>query len=202
MKKIIILFAVLLTFSLQNNLRAQTDFDVVNFTAILNGVIDIQVVTGNNQIATFTTAAEYNLGVWEGAGINTGISTITCQSTGDWFLNVKATDFGPANPNMIPINNLGLWITATGAHQNTFEVDFTCTSAATSQGITNLDVLLIDNGTGNAGDASDNAFTLHWRMGTRDNASMNAQTMFDQLSNGDFGLGTYTTQVILTMVAI
>ncbi len=204
MKKIILLFVVLLTLTVHNNLRAQTDFDVVNFTAILSGVVDITVVTGNNQTATFATAAQYNGGVWEGAGINTGISTITCQATSNWNLQMRAADFLPVNPLAIPINNLGVWIVATGGHQNGVDVAFSCTSAATTQGLTNLDAMLIDVvlPAGNEGDASDNAFTLHWRMGTRDNASMNPLSMFDQMALGNFGLGTYTTQVILTMTAI
>jgi hypothetical protein len=206
MKKIIILFAVLLAFSAQNNLKAQTDFDVVNFTAILSGVIDITVVTGNNQTASFTTAANYNLGVWEGAGIATGISTITCESTNNWFVQMKAADFLPASPLAIPINNLGVWMQATGAHTiATGEVVYTCIDAATTQGLTNADAMLINlgaNPAGNKGDISDNAFTLHWRMGTRDNATMHATSMFDQMANGDFGLGTYSTQVILTMTSL
>jgi hypothetical protein len=105
----------------------------------------------------------------------------------------------------IPINNLGVWVEATGAHQNNVEVLFGCDAAANSQGITNADanfiMLNIADPNGNGGDISDNEFLLHWRMGTQDNASMHVGSMFDQIANGDFGPGTYLTVVTLTMNA-
>jgi len=59
---------------------------------------------------------------------------------------------------IIPIDNLGVWCEATGAHTIGTEVTCTYTSLGTSLGLTNTDQMLIDNGTGNSGDATDNAF--------------------------------------------
>lgn len=193
------LFAVLLSVTVQN-LRAQ-EFDVVNFTVILEDLFDITVINGNDQIATFSTAVHYNDGVWEGAGIASGISNVTMETTGNWNCTIHAADFGPALPGLIPIDNLGVWIEAFGAHTiGTGEVVYGCTAAASSQGLTNAAAPLISKGAGeNAGDASDNLFRLHWRMGTRDNASMHATTMFDQMAAGDFDPGTYSTTVNLTL---
>ncbi len=199
MKKMFLLFVVLLSVTVQN-LRAQ-DADVVNFVVILEDLFDITVINGNDQTATFSTALEYNGGVWEGAGIASGISNVTMETTGNWNCTIDAANFLPANPLTIPIDNLGVWIEAFGAHTiGTGEVIYTCTSAALSQGLTNAAAPLISKGAGeNAGDASDNLFRLHWRMGTRDNASMHATSMFDQMANGDFDPGTYTTTVNLTL---
>jgi hypothetical protein len=61
--------------------------------------------------------------------------------------------------------------------------------------------MLIDLNTDNSGDQTDNAFTLHWLMGTK-NGSMNIESMFKQLSDGLFTQGQYLTTVTLTMTEI
>jgi hypothetical protein len=200
MKKMFLLFAVLLSVTVQN-LRAQ-DADVVLFNVILEDLFDITVINGNIQTATFSTALHYNGGVWEGGfGIVNGTSDVTMETTGNWNCTIDALDFGPANPQLIPIDNLGVWIDALGAHTiATGEVTYSCTAPASTQGLTNAAAPLISKGAGeNAGDASDNLFRLHWRMGTRDNASMHATSMFDQMAAGDFDPGTYNTVVNLTL---
>jgi hypothetical protein len=207
MKKMIFLFTVLLVISTQSKIFAQ-DSDVVNFTAILNELLDIEVQSGNNQIATFTTADDYNLGVTEGAGIATGLSEVTMESLGNWNVQIDADDFFDGGSQYIPIENLGVWVEAIGAHQNNAEVLFTCTNAATSQGITDTPTNFIiynSAGVGNGGDATDNLFRLHWRMGTMDQGNptqaMLNTSMFAQILANDFGPGTYTTVVNLTMTA-
>ena len=60
--------------------------------------------------------------------------------------------------------------------------------------------MLIENGTGNAGNAVENAFTIHWEVGTMQGA-MNATNMLDHVANGDFVIDTYTTTVNLTLQA-
>ena len=202
MKKMILFFAVLLAFTLQNKLFAQ-DVDYVNFTAVLNPLLNITVESGNDQLATFTTADEYNLGVYEGAGINTGQSVVTMESLGNWNVQIDAEDFFDGGSQYIPIENLGVWVVATGVHQNNAEVLFTCEAVASSQGITNTPsnfIMKNPTGVGNGGDADDNEFLLHWRMGTM-NGTMLGTSMFDQILANAFGPGTYTTVVNLTMTA-
>jgi hypothetical protein len=205
MKKMIFLFTVLLVISTQSKIFAQSD--VVNFTAILNELLDITVEDGQNQIATFTTSDDYNLGVWGGNGISTGVSVVTMESLGNWNVQIDALDFTDGSQT-IPIENLGVWVQATGAHQNNAEVLFTCTDANTAQGITNTPTnFIIYNpaGVGNGGDATDNEFTLNWRMGTMDQGNptqtMLNTSMFAQILANDFGPGTYTTVVNLTIAA-
>jgi hypothetical protein len=203
MKKIVLLLAVFFALG-QTTIMAQlTDQEPVNFNAILNSVFNLNVVTGVDQTATFTTAADYNNGVFEGAGFAPGFSTVTMEATGNWNLQISCPDFAMGTES-IPINNLGVWCTATGAHQFGTEVTCAYTTAATSLGLANANQMLINLGTdpaGNGGDATDNAFTLHWRMGTM-NGTMNATSMFDQMAAGDFPIGTYTTTATLTMTEI
>lgn len=202
----IFLFTVLLVISTQSKIFAQSD--VVNFTAILNELLDITVEDGNIQTATFTTSDDYNLGVSEGAGIATGLSVVSMESLGNWNVQIDAADFFDGGSQYIPIENLGVWVEAIGAHQNNAEVLFTCTNAATSQGITNTPTNFIiynSAGVGNGGDATDNLFRLHWRMGTMDQGNptqtMLNTSMFAQILANDFGPGTYTTVVNLTIAA-
>ncbi|NOY49967.1 MAG: hypothetical protein GXO88_05330 [Chlorobi bacterium] len=196
MKKFIIVLMVL-AMAQATGMKAQTtDTDVVNFTAILQEVLNLNVTGGQNQTADFDTPDEYNLGIDA-----VGTTTITVESTGDWDLQINAADFSDGGGNIIPIDNLGLWCEATGVHQIGTEVSCSYTSLANALGITATDQMLLDNLGGNGGDASDNAFNLNWTMGTM-NGSMNTASIFQQVSDGTIGaLGTYTTTVNLTLTA-
>ena len=174
-----------------------TDTDVVNFTAILASVLNLNVTAGQNQTATFDTPEKYNLGI-----DLVGTSTVTMEATSNWTLEINAADFTDGASAIIPINNLGVYCDATGAHTIGAEATCAYTSLATSLGLTNADQMLIDNGTGNSGDASDNTFNLNWTMGTM-NGTMNSASMFDQLSDGTIAnLGTFNTTVNLTLTAL
>lgn len=203
MKRLFLLVSVVFVFLFQTSLKAQ-DSDPVNFTAILNDVFVLTVVTGEDQTATFATASDYDDGVWETSGIAPGFSDVTMEATTNWSLDITAPDFTDGT-QVIPITNLAVWVDETPAspiHTIGVEVSCSAISEATSLGLTTGVQTLMDVGpdpAGNAGNALENSFTLHWRMGTTDNASMNPETMFTQLTNGDFGPGTYTTIVTLTM---
>ncbi|MBP6872543.1 MAG: hypothetical protein KBC43_11095 [Bacteroidales bacterium] len=205
MKKIVLLFGLL--FALQAAIMAQlTDQEVVVFNAHLNETFNLNV-DGVTQEITFAVAADYNNGVTEAGGIVPGFTLISVEATGDWELEISAPDFTPSDgPNpgtgAIPINNLGVWCQATGTHQFGTEVTCAYQNAAAAMGLTNADQLLIGLGTTNAGDISDNAFTLHWLMGTMQ-GSMNTESMFNQLALGTlFSTGDFTTTATLTLTEI
>lgn len=206
MKKVILsagLFAMLVLPLM--TMAQTTDDDNVIFNAILNGAFNLEVVDGDLQTATFNTATDYNQGVSEilgTPGIEPGFTTLSMEATGNWFLEISAPDFTPVTgTGIITIDNVGVWCEATGVHQ--FGIEVTCAnqSADAALGITTTPVTLIDLGSGNSGDASDNLFVLHWLMGTMQ-GSMNISSMFAQLSAGQFTLGTYTTTILLTMTEI
>lgn len=190
-----------------NYLRAQqTSPGEVIFNAILNSAFHLTVEDGGEQTATFQSEDDYTLGVTENQGtpgIVPGYTTITMVATGNWYLNIKADDFIPngSGTGSIPIDNLGVWCEATGNHQFGTEVTCNNTTVDNPLGLTNVDQLLIDLGTDDSGDKTDNEFVLHWEMGTM-MGTMNPVNMFTQLSNGIFSLGTYVTTVELTMVEI
>ncbi len=197
MKNLTIIACLVFVFQTINVKAQATDAETVLFTAILSSVLNLNVTSGDNQTATFDTPDKYNLGIDA-----VGVTTVTMESTSNWDLKINAADFSDGAAAIIPINNVGVWCEATGAHTIGTEVTCAYTALGTSLGITNTDQMLIDNGTGNGGDATDNAFNLNWTMGTM-NGSMNAASMFDQLADGTIAnLGTFTTTVNLTLTAL
>lgn len=205
MKKIVFALGLILFVSL--GVKAQSDTEDIVFNAHLLETFNLNLLSGGIQEITFTVAADYNNGVTEAGGIVPGTSTITVEATGDWELTFEAPDFVPyAGPNgagtgIIPIDNLGVYCVATGTYQ--FGAELTCAfqTAATAMGVTIAPQLLIGNGSGNSGDASDNAFTLHWLMGTMQ-GSMETNSMFDQMAVGTFGPGDFTSTGTLTLTAL
>lgn len=197
MKKFTFLLSLVIALQAMNVQGQATDAEVVNFTAVLSSVLNLNVTAGDNQTATFDTPDKYNLGIDA-----VGTTTVTMESTSNWKLEINAADFSDGASATIPIDNLGIWCEATGAHTIGAEVSCSYTSLATALGVTNADQLLLDNGTGNSGDAADNAFNLNWTMGTMQ-GTMNTASIFQQLSDGTIAnLGTFTTTVNLTLTAL
>jgi|JFJP01.1.fsa_nt_gi hypothetical protein len=186
-----------LTLQTANVFAQATDVEVVNFTAVLSNVLNLSITAGADQTATFNTPILYN----EGIDV-VGATGVTMESTTNWKLSISAPNFTGPGAAIIPINNLGVWCSATGIHTIGGEVVCSNTSLATSRGITVAVQDLITNGTGNAGAAIDNAFDLHWTMGTME-GTMNPASIFAQLANGTIAsVGTFTTVVTLTLTAL
>lgn len=205
MKKIILLFGLFFALQTQTPLMAQDTTGTVIFNAILGGAFNLIVWDGDQQTAYFNSADDYNIGVsgTQGTpGIDPGFTTVKMQATGNWFLKISAPDFLPTvGSGSIPINNLGVWCEATGVHQFGTEVTCAYQTADAALGLLNTDVTLIDLLTENSGDETDNIFVLNWLMGTMQ-GGMNPASMFSQLADGIFSLGTYNTTIVLTMAAI
>jgi len=187
---------LILIFGLQSVSLFAQDTETVLFTAVLQSVLNLNVTGGATQTATFDTPAKYNLGIDA-----VGTTTVTMESTSNWNLAISAPNFTDGAAAIIPINNVGVWCNATGAHTIGGEVSCSNTSLATAMGLTIASQVLIDNLGGNGGTAADNAFTLNWTMGTM-NGTMNPLSMFTQLANGTIAnIGTFTTTVSLVLTA-
>lgn len=207
MKKIILILSLIIAFQGGSSLYAQLAEDTENviFNAILGGVFNLIVLDGDVQTATFNTGDDYNFGISETLGvpgIDPGFTTVAMEATGNWNLQIGAPDFLPiTGTGSIPIDNLGVWCEATGVHQFGTEVTCAYQAADNALGLQNANAMLIDLGTNNSGGQADNEFILHWLMGTMQ-GSMNTDSMFEQLTAGQFSQGTYTTTVVLTMTEI
>lgn len=196
MKKFTFLLSIILLVN-AGSLFAQTDQETVNFTAILETVINLNIESGGDHTATFNTPDTYNFGIDA-----VGTTEITVESTSDWSLAASAPDFTDGGSAIIPINNLGVWLEATGVHTFGNECSTTFDVLGSSCGLTTNNQTLIDNANGNSGDATDNAFNLNWTMGTM-NGTMNANSIFDQLADGTIAnIGTFTTTVTLTVTGL
>jgi hypothetical protein len=202
MKKLVLLLGLM--FALQAAMMAQVTSGNITFNAHLNQTFNLIIVNGGVQEITFATAADYNNGVVEGVGILPGTSLINIEATEDWDLNIECPDFLPfgATPGtgVIPIGNLGYEITENGAHGlATNEVTYTGGNPD-PVALTNAAAHLIYMGTvSDAGDATDNAFTLHWQMGTS-LGDMEPSSMFDQMAAGDFTTGDFQAIALLTLL--
>ncbi|RLD44651.1 MAG: hypothetical protein DRI89_02915 [Bacteroidetes bacterium] len=196
MKKLIIILVAL--FAMQTtSVFAQTT-DIVDFQAILQDVTLIDVTAGDAIVVTFATADEYN----NGFDVITPVTTVEVTALLNWDMTIQAPDLEiVAGGVFIPINNIGVWCESTGTF--TFGTELTCayTTITTPKGLTNAAEDLITNGSDNAGDPSETSFNLNWEMGSME-GGMNGTSMFDQLSNDDFTVGTYNTVITLTLVTL
>jgi hypothetical protein len=201
MKKLVLLFGLFL--ALQAAMMAQVTTGNITFNAHLNQTFNLIIVNGGVQEITFANAADYNNGVIEAVGILPGTSLINIEATEDWNLTIECPDFLPfgATPGtgVIPIDNLGYEITENGLHTLVGgEVTYTGGNPD-PVALTNATAALISLGTvSNAGDVTDNAFTLHWQMGTM-LGDMHPTSMFDQMAAGDFTTGDFQAIALLTL---
>lgn len=180
------------------SIQAQ-DVENVDLTVILQDVLDLNVTSGSALTFTFDTPLEWTTGI--DGDVEGGTTTITCDATQDWDLTIDAPDLtGVGFGGTMTADNIGLWCEATGNH--TFGSEVTCAYVAYAAplALPNAATMLIENGSGNAGNAADNAFTIHWEVGTMQ-GPMNGTNMLDHVAAGTFVIDTYTTTVNLTLQA-
>jgi hypothetical protein len=194
---------------MQTALMAQQTTGDVVFNLTLQGTLNLTILPGGTpQAILFQNAANYNNGVTGGAGITPGNTQITIEATQNWHLMIGCLTNFTGTAGTIPINNLGVYCEATGTHKFTnipAEVTSTCQISANAMGLKIGDLELIGLGSGNMGDATDNAFTLKWEMGTMKVANPNPMhntSMFDQMANGDFVVGLASTTATLTLIGL
>lgn len=197
MKKLTILIAATLMFA-ATSMQAQVTQDV-SMTVILTNVLELNLTGGNAIVFTFDTPAEWNNGMTAPDGGTT--STFTINSSTNWDLSVESPDLTPAvGGNNMPPANIGVWCESTGTY--TFGSEVTCvyTAVGSPLELENAAAILIDNGTGNAGDAAANAYTINWECGTM-NSPMNTTSMLQHVAAGDFNADTFTSTVTFTLTS-
>ncbi len=197
MRKLMILFAAISMFAVTSTQAQVTQ--TVSMTVILTNVLELNLTGGNAIVFTFDTPAEWNNGMTAPDGGTT--TTITINSSTDWYLEIESPDLTPAGGgNNMTADNIGVWCESTGTY--TFGSEVTCayTAVGSPLELENAAATLIDNGTGNAGDATNNAYTINWECGTM-NAPMNATSMLQHVAGGDFNADTFTSTVTLTLTA-
>jgi hypothetical protein len=194
MKKIILLSAVLMLF-FNARILAQPVTDDVIFNVDLQNLFTITVESGDVQLATVITAADYQNGVTPASGV----SEVSVESTTDWYINISGPDL-TGTAGTIPVNNIGVFVTdGTGSYTLGTEYTSPFVAAATCMGVTIANQLLVDVGAPtNAGGKAENWFNLNWLFGTMQ-GTMNATSLLNQIANGDFASpGLASTTLTLT----
>ncbi len=197
MKKLIILFVAIFTFATMG-LKAQ-EIENVALTVILTDVFDLNVTAGAAITFTFDTPAEWNTGMVAPDGGTT--TDVTIDATQDWELTIHSPDLSDGAAGVMPAGNVGVYCTDNGGNY-TIGAEVACAYIAVGSplALPNAATVLLDVGTGNAGDATDNMFSINWECGTM-NAPMNGTSMLQHVAQGDFPTGTYTSTVVLTLQA-
>ena len=190
--------------------QAVRDRNVIPVAVNLNQVLRMTITNGGNIEFVFNTIDQYKAGLGGGGAAATNFyqSDFLIASSVRWSLNYgseTATFIGTDNPaNTLTLDNVGYELISNGAH--TFGPANQIVSAPTTDGsvIADLDaypVLLMDDAataTANAGDETDNDFTLIWRCGTTE-GDMNAEFLIDQ--NPSPSPDRYVVNVLFELMA-
>ncbi|PTN10549.1 hypothetical protein [Mangrovibacterium marinum] len=158
--------------------------EVITLTARLNSTIALDmdnsdIVFEFNELNDFRNG----LGGYEKAYQSTG----TISATANWNLSFFAKkDFTHTSGNTMPLDNVGLSAKFTGKNSI---ADYSNQQPLKLSKQSRL-ILGYNGSTTNAGDASDNAFTIYWEMGTKKN-DMNGTSIYDQ----NLKKGEYKTEV-------
>jgi len=197
-KSLAVFFALFITasaFAQSFNYVDQTQTVTVN--ANLYTVFQLNLVSGDEITFNFEDFDDYKNGI-----ANTTTTQLTVNSSTDWKLNVKAESANLTyDGNNIPIDNVGVSLATSGTYTvGGANYVNNADGSANAKGLTTTDQTLIEAGTAhNIGDATQNILDLTWYMGTK-NGSMRAESMFDQLTRGDFPTGgPYTANVTFTL---
>lgn len=214
MRKIVTVTFVMLIAAATVVGQAVRDRNVIPVSVNLNQVLRMTVTNGGNIEFVFNTIDEYKEGIsgdvsTTGLGANDGATEdiyktdFNVASSTRWLINYGAERdalYGTDVPaNSIGLDNVGFSIEENGTHEWGTELRSVLTSdGADIVALAQYPVLLIDDNdnlaAANAGEASDNDFTISWRVGTAE-GTMNAAYLIEQSPEPD----RYTVNVLFDL---
>ncbi|MCF8378833.1 MAG: hypothetical protein K9H49_04600 [Bacteroidales bacterium] len=210
-KNVVLLLAIMFTGSLFA--QAVKDRQVIPVAVTLNQVLRMTITNGGNIEFVFNSIDDYRDGLSAVVGAANPLASIgfyqtdfTVASSTRWLINYgseQATFIGTDNPgNQLALDNVGFSITNSGtntfdpvAKGNTAGSQLWSASTAGATEVAALEVypvvLIEDNddvevagvGGANAGDGTDNSFSLLWRCGTGEDAGtvpMSTESILNQ----------------------
>ena len=220
MKKISISLIVLFIASAGIS-QAVSDRNTIPVAVNLNRVLRMSVNTGGNIEFTFNTINQYKNGI-SGDLATSGsagtaaanpmyITSFTIAASTKWRLDYGAEDatfIGVDNPGNTAfiLDNVGFTLGETGAHAFGTELASVPTNAGVEvAALQAYPVVLIDDGgnaAANAGDATDNAFTMTWRCGTAEGTGLT--TPMNQVNLIEQGItpDRFVTNVLFNLIAL
>ena len=220
MKKLIL---SILTFGIVSSgiSQAVSDRNTIPVGVNLNRVLRMSINTGGNIEFSFNTINQYKLGI-SGDQVTSGsqgraaanpmyVTTFTVASSTKWRLDYGAeetTFIGVDDPGNVGflLNNVGYSLVSTGTHVFGTEL----VSAPTNNGaeVAALEayptILITDgaNAAADAGDATDNAFTMTWRCGTKEGTGLTTPMNPTALIEQGLAPDRYVTNVLFNLIAL
>ena len=201
--------------------QAVSDRNTIPVAVNLNRVLRMSVNTGGNIEFTFNTIAQYKNGISGDIATSSSagtaaanpmyVTSFTVAASTKWRLDYGAEDatfIGVDNPANIglTLDNVGFSLASTGTHIFGTELASIPTNAGAEVAALQAYpvVLLTDGGNAaaNAGDATDNAFTMTWRCGTAEGTGLT--TPMNQVKLIEQGLAPdrYVTNVLFNLIAL
>lgn len=185
MKKLLLLF-VAVCVSLISFGQAVVENATIPVSINLNAILRLNVVSGGSIEFSFNTLSDYESGI-SGTRYQT---VFTVASSTNFAVNLKAED---ANFIGTDDETNVLMTLDFVAHTVTGGIALNNTLSAAQTDLTNADVAIVTSaGTGNAGNISDNEFTIAWECAT---AATGGGVLLGQNITPD----RYTTNVFLTL---
>lgn len=220
MKKILtIIFAVSILGS--GISQAVSDRNTIPVAVNLNRVLRMSVNTGGNIEFTFNTIEQYKNGISGDLGTSGSagtaaanpmyITSFTIAASTKWRLDYGAEDatfIGVDNPanTAFTLDNVGFTLGETGAHVFGTELASIPTNAGAEVAALQAYpvVLLTDGGNAaaNAGDATDNAFTMTWRCGTAEGTGLTTPMNQVKLIEQGITPDRFVTNVLFNLIAL
>lgn len=201
--------------------QAVSDRNTIPVAVNLNRVLRMSVNTGGNIEFTFNTIAQYKNGIsgdlatsgsaGEAAANPMYITSFTIAASTKWRLDYGAEDatfIGVDNPanTAFTLDNVGFSLGETGAHAFGTELASIPTNAGAEVAALQAYpvVLLTDGGNAaaNAGDATDNAFTMTWRCGTAEGTGLTTPMNQVKLIEQGITPDRFVTNVLFNLIAL
>jgi len=176
--------------------QAVNDQAIIPVSVTLNSILRLTVVSGGNIDFVVNTIDQYTSGINSGGGDARYHTNFTVSASQDFDVTIRAEDatfLGQDNAtNTMPLDNVGFDLTESGS--GAAPTNWTLPGAVLP--LTNGAQNIVTGAAGaSAGDATQNNFTIQWRLGTSE-GTMNGSSLLAQSLTPD----RYITNVFLELV--
>lgn len=177
--------------------QAVNDQAIIPVSVTLNSILRLTVVSGGNIDFVVNTIDQYTSGINSGGTDARWQTNFTVSSSQDFDVTLQAEDatlFGQDDPGHIMLlNNIGFDLTESGLGDDPTNWALPTAVLALTNGPQNIVTGVAEY---SAGDATQNNFTIRWRLGTQESAAMNTLSLLEQSLTPD----RYITNVFLELV--
>lgn len=176
--------------------QAVNDQAIIPVSVTLNSILRLTVVSGGNIDFVVNTIDQYTNGINSGGGDARWQTNFTVSSSQDFDVTLAAEDanlMGQDDPgHTMLLDNIGFDLTESGSGAD--PANWALPTAVLPLNNAAQDIVTGAAGA-SAGDATQNNFTIQWRLGTGE-GTMNGQSLLEQSLSPD----RYITNVFLELV--